>query len=299
MAAEIFIMDADTIEDYSFSAHSEKSLVISIHSHGMSSAFIKRTKLNGIIDTLVLEFNDTLSNDEAAGGITESDASKIYSFLYKNKDSFVDRIIFQCEDGTSRSVGCAAAIEQQIFGTISILSNPEYTVNTLCYNTVRERFEDTHSIFINYTETKEQAIERELANKSNFTSSTENTSGFPCYEDIIADISRGIQNKEFKAGTEMPSVDILAKAMNKSRYAVGKAYDILVDEGLLKKISNGTYIVAANAAVQFNDTVYKEIEGHLDNAVNLAIESNIGLDKLLSMLMTSYNSTEIHKETVE
>ena len=150
-----------------------------------------------------------------------------------------------------------------------------------------------------YTETKEQAIERELANKSSFTSSTENTSGFPCYEDIIADISRGIQNKEFKAGTEMPSVDILAKAMNKSRYAVGKAYDILVDEGLLKKISNGAYIVAANAAVQFNDTVYKEIEGHLDNAVNLAIESNIGLDKLLSMLMASYNSTEIHKETVE
>lgn len=287
MAVTIQVMDKNTIEEYAFKQHKERSIIISIASYNVSHPFIQKNTINNIVDVLFLSFNDTLYDNIESGAISDDDANKIFRFIRKHKDDNIDTIIFQCEEDYSRSAGCAAAVEKEMLGTVEILSNPEYVVNNLCYNKVLECFKDSDGMFDAYLESKEQTAERLLAEKLK-TSINEKESGFVDYEDIIADISRGIAEKSLKAGTELPDIAVLADAMNKSNYTVWKAYDILCDEGLIRRLADGHYIVTGDTSRCYNDTCYKEIEKSLADIVKSAKSNEIPLDRLITILINQY-----------
>ena len=135
---QIEVMSQHKAEEYATTSHIEKSVVISITSHGTFEAFIIPNRINGIIDILHLKFNDTDKKDEISGGITEADGKKIKEFIYRYKDNqYIDKIIVHCEAGQSRSAGVAAAILKYLTGSdMQIFKDDRYRPNMLCYRTV-------------------------------------------------------------------------------------------------------------------------------------------------------------------
>lgn len=288
MAVKVMVKNIDEIESYAFDSHKEKSIVISIYSYGKQKAFINASKINNILDILFMQFNDTDDRSIESGGMTEDQAYKIYEFIYKHRNDDIDAIIFQCEEGYSRSAGCASALERVLFSSSDILESPDYDINILCYNLVYAEFCDNKSLLMNYLESAEVREQKRIAEQlKNGTSE-----GYVEYEEIVADISQGIQNKTLKAGQSLPSVRELANAMNRSLYTVSLAYRLLENEGLIKKISNGVYIVSGNTKAAYNDEQYKEIEKQLLDIVALSKKANVSFRDLVSMINILYGEVD-------
>lgn len=155
------VMSRRDAVQYSYVAHMESSVIISIcDSYSLFPKF-KRMKSNGIKAVLNLSFDDvqlpsgaseryiwkkdegllfdTLDNSPYVV-ISEEDAKNIVSFVKKwyNK---VDTIIVHCNAGISRSSGVCAAIMKGMTGDDSqIFDNPKYVPNTTCYKVVLEEF---------------------------------------------------------------------------------------------------------------------------------------------------------------
>lgn len=125
-------------EAFGMTRHDFKTAVISIHSCKTNTAFIIPNDASGVVDVLVLEFNDTDMNDNISGGITRKDAILIANFLQKHLDANdIDMLLIHCEAGQSRSAGIAAAISKCLIGTDEeYFASSKYTPNMLCYRTV-------------------------------------------------------------------------------------------------------------------------------------------------------------------
>lgn len=155
------VMSRRDAVQYSYVAHMETSVIISIcDSYDLYPKF-KRMSSNGIKDILHLSFDDvqlpsgaseryiwkkdegllldTLDNAPYVV-ISEKDAKDIVSFVKKWHDK-VDTIIVHCNAGISRSSGICAAIMKAMTGDDSqIFENSRYLPNTTCYKTVLEEF---------------------------------------------------------------------------------------------------------------------------------------------------------------
>lgn len=155
------VMSRRDAVQYSYVAHMEKSVIISIcDSYDLYPKF-KKMSSNGIKDILYLSFDDvqlpsgaseryiwkkdegllfdTLDNAPYVV-ISEKDAKDIASFVKKWYDK-ADTIIVHCNAGISRSSGICAAIMKAMTGDDSqIFENPRYLPNTTCYKAVLEEF---------------------------------------------------------------------------------------------------------------------------------------------------------------
>lgn len=155
------VMSRRDAVQYSYVAHMETSVILSIcDSYDLSPKF-KRMNFNGIKDVLYLSFDDvqlpsgeskryiwkkdegllldTLDNAPYVV-ISEKDAKDIVSFVKKWYDK-VDTIIVHCNAGISRSSGVCAAIMKAMTGDDSLIfENPKYLPNTTCYKVVLEEF---------------------------------------------------------------------------------------------------------------------------------------------------------------
>lgn len=155
------VMSRRDAVQYSYVAHMETSVIISIcDSYDLSPKF-KRMNSNGIKDILRLSFDDvqlpsgaseryiwkkdegllldTLDNAPYVV-ISEKDAKDIVSFVKKWYDK-VDTIIVHCNAGISRSSGVCAAIMKAMTGNDSqIFESLKYMPNTTCYKVVLEEF---------------------------------------------------------------------------------------------------------------------------------------------------------------
>lgn len=141
----ITTMGVAEMEKYALAPHDERSIVISIHSAGVSKAFIVPNNVSNIINVLYLEFNDSESPQEIYGGITDIDACCIADFVLKYRDSGIDKIIVQCEEGRSRSVGIAEALSN-VLGYEYIRRNKpgEYMKsNSLCFLKVYDSLKES------------------------------------------------------------------------------------------------------------------------------------------------------------
>ena len=120
------VMSRRDAVQYSYVAHMESSVIISIcDSYSLFPKF-KRMKSNGIKAVLNLSFDDV----QLPSGASES-------YIWKKDDT----IIVHCNAGISRSSGVCAAIMKGMTGDDSqIFDNPKYVPNTTCYKVVLEEF---------------------------------------------------------------------------------------------------------------------------------------------------------------
>lgn len=155
------VMSRRDAVQYSYVAHMETSVIISISDSYSLPPQFKKMKSNGIKDILPLFFDDvqlpsgaseryiwkkdegllldTLDNSPYVV-ISEKDAKDIVSFVMKWYDK-VDTIIVHCNAGISRSSGvCAAIMKAMTRDDSQIFENPRYMPNTTCYKVVLEEF---------------------------------------------------------------------------------------------------------------------------------------------------------------
>lgn len=104
-----------------------------------------------------------------------------------------------------------------------------------------------------------------------------NTSKLPIYEQIINSIKDEIIKGNLKEGEKLPSIRSLAKELNISVITTKRAYDELEREGFISTVAGkGCYVSYFNKELIYEEKV-KEIEEHLEKAVDIA--KSIGLTK--------------------
>ena len=76
--------------------------------------------------------------------MTDAQGDEIANFINKWKDN-VDKIIFQCEYGESRSVGCASAVSEYMFNK-KLPDEIRDDMNCLCYNNTYRALRDFQKV---------------------------------------------------------------------------------------------------------------------------------------------------------
>lgn len=131
-------MSSEEIEAYAMNKNKSTSAIISIYSSGGRKADIKLKEYNLIKDVLYLKIDDATRDDGYSLIMTDHEGDEVVDFVYKwlNK---VDTIIFQCEYGESRSVGCAEAVMEMLLNS-KFDDEKTLGMNRHCYNTVKRAF---------------------------------------------------------------------------------------------------------------------------------------------------------------
>lgn len=122
--------------------------------------------------------------------------------------------------------------------------------------------------------------------------SVSNKASRPLYEQIVSQIKAQIMSGELQAGEALPSIRGLAKSLHISVLTVQKAYDALQQEGFIETTAGkGCYVSAQNQDFYLEEQ-QKRIEEHFSEAIEIAHESGIDLEHLISLLTLLYEEDE-------
>ena len=115
-----------------------------------------------------------------------------------------------------------------------------------------------------------------------------NKTSRPLYEQISSQVKAQIMGGELKAGDALPSIRALAKSLQISVLTVQKAYDLLQADGFIETTAGkGCYVSVQNQDFYLEEQ-QKKIEGHFNEAIEVARASGIPLDKLINLLTLLY-----------
>lgn len=115
-----------------------------------------------------------------------------------------------------------------------------------------------------------------------------NKTSRPLYEQISSQVKAQIMGGELKAGDALPSIRALAKSLQISVLTVQKAYDLLQADGFIETTAGkGCYVSVQNQDFYLEEQ-QKKIEGHFNEAIEVARASGISLDKLINLLTLLY-----------
>lgn len=115
-----------------------------------------------------------------------------------------------------------------------------------------------------------------------------NKSSRPLYDQIASQIKNAIMTEELKAGEALPSVRGLAKSLQISVLTVQKAYTTLGEDGFIETTAGkGCYVSAQNQDFYLEEQ-QKKIEEQFSNAIEIARQSGISLEKLTQLLALLY-----------
>ena len=115
-----------------------------------------------------------------------------------------------------------------------------------------------------------------------------NKTSRPLYEQISSQVKAQIMGGELKAGDALPSIRALAKSLQISVLTVQKAYDLLQADGFIETTAGkGCYVSVQNQDFYLEEQ-QKKIEGHFNEAIEVARASGISLDKLINLLSLLY-----------
>ena len=106
----------------------------------------------------------------------------------------------------------------------------------------------------------------------------------PIYEQITEQIKAMVMCGELKNGDPIPSMRALAKSLHVSVITVQRAYEDLQRDGF---IGRGSFI-SANSKEFYQEEQQKDIEYHLEEAVQKAHRCGISLEKLIELLNIFY-----------
>lgn len=115
-----------------------------------------------------------------------------------------------------------------------------------------------------------------------------NNTSKPIYEQITSQFKQMIMSGELKAGESIPSMRSLAKSLHVSVISVQRAYEDLQKDGFIETtVGRGSFVSSFNKNF-VQEEKQREIEKHLQKAVDLGKESGINLSKLIDLLKIFY-----------
>lgn len=115
-----------------------------------------------------------------------------------------------------------------------------------------------------------------------------NNSPIPIYEQIKTAIIDQIISNELEENEPLPSIRTLAKDIRVSVLTVKKAYDELESEGYIFSIQGkGTFVASKNTDL-IKENAQKEIENHIESAIELAKRYGLDKDTILELIEILY-----------
>ena len=121
-----------------------------------------------------------------------------------------------------------------------------------------------------------------------------NSSGKPIYEQITSQIKNMILSGTLQAGEALPSMRLLAKELRISVITTKRAYDELEADGFLYTVAGKGCFVAEKNLDLIREQKLKELEDHLDAAVELAAQCGVSAPELMEMLRILLKEEEPH-----
>ncbi len=115
-----------------------------------------------------------------------------------------------------------------------------------------------------------------------------NSSGRPIYEQITTQIKQQILAGELKPRDALPSMRFLAKELRISVITTKRAYEDLEKDGFIYTVvGKGSFVADTNHEL-IREEQLKQIEKHLEAAVDLSVQSNVSREELVEMLEMLY-----------
>ena len=121
-----------------------------------------------------------------------------------------------------------------------------------------------------------------------------NNSGQPIYDQISGQIKAQILSGALSPGDALPSIRGLAKDLKISVITTKRAYDDLEAQGLINTVAGKGCFVAEKNLDLIREQKLKELEDHLDAAVELAAQCGVSALELMEMLRILLKEEEPH-----
>ena len=121
-----------------------------------------------------------------------------------------------------------------------------------------------------------------------------NTTNQPIYEQIFEQIKAQILSGALRPGDALPSIRALAKDLKISVITTKRAYDELESAGLIDTVAGKGCFVAEKNLDLIREQKLKELEDHLDAAVELAAQCGVSALELMEMLRILLKEEEPH-----
>lgn len=119
-----------------------------------------------------------------------------------------------------------------------------------------------------------------------------NNSGKPIYEQITQQVKAAIMKGELSPGDPLPSMRVLAKELRISVITTKRAYEDLEREGFLVSVVGKGSFVASQDPALLREAHLREVEEHLERAVEAARTGGIALSELQETLALLYGEPE-------
>lgn len=113
-----------------------------------------------------------------------------------------------------------------------------------------------------------------------------NTAGVPIYEQIAQQVRDAILTGQVEADEMLPSIRALARDLRVSVITTTRAYSDLVADGFLANVPGKGYFVLPRDSELVREQVLREVEEHLDRAVERARLAQLSDEELHTMLQT-------------
>lgn len=121
-----------------------------------------------------------------------------------------------------------------------------------------------------------------------------NANNKPIYEQIFTQIRDQILSGDLPPGQALPSIRALAKDLRISVITTKRAYDELEADGFLYTVAGKGCFVAEKNLDLIREQKLKELEDHLDAAVELAAQCGVSASELMEMLRILLKEEEPH-----
>ena len=115
-----------------------------------------------------------------------------------------------------------------------------------------------------------------------------NASDKPIYEQITAQIKNLILSGELPEGAPLPSMRLLARELRISVITTKRAYSDLERDGFIETVAGKGSFVAGRNLEFLQEEQLRRAEEHLQQAVDIAQSSGIGLQELQELLSLLY-----------
>lgn len=117
-----------------------------------------------------------------------------------------------------------------------------------------------------------------------------NSSSVPIYEQIKNTIINQIMNGDLEEDEALPSIRSLASDIKISVMTIKKAYDELESEGYIVSIQGkGTFVAPKNTELA-REQAQKDIEDHIQKAIDIANRFNITKKEIIDLIEIFYGS---------
>lgn len=123
-----------------------------------------------------------------------------------------------------------------------------------------------------------------------------NTAGVPIYEQIAQQVRDAILTGQVAADEMLPSIRALARDLRVSVITTTRAYSDLVAEGFLANVPGKGYFVLPRDSELVREQVLREVEEHLDRAVERARLAQLSDEELHTMLQTIITTSTTSKD---